>query len=188
MDIFHEFLNQISTRFTEYTYNILTHNCNNFTDAASQFLLGSGIPHDIISLPERVLATPMGKALLQPMFDQMQAQMTSYHGAHQIGTNMPGPGAQTAGQNWQTPFQNTVASQPYAPSASIPAPRFNGIIYDMTSSHLPVQSPTHPHEGLKFKAITYWKPSLFSNGKVSLVLPKLKTLFTESSGEVRYKL
>jgi hypothetical protein len=166
-DIFHEFLGQISARFTEFTYNILTHNCNNFTDTAAQFLLGSGIPADIISLPERVMASPMGRQLLQPMFDQMQGQMTRYHGAHQIGTSQV----------------NTSAVSPQLMNPSVPVPQFNGMSL-VPASHPSVPNPMHRHQGITFSAITYWRPSLFSTGKISLILPKLKELVTQSGGQV----
>lgn len=47
-----------------------------------------------------------------------------------------------------------------------------------------VSSPSHPHEGFTYKAITYWKPSLFSTGKVSLILPKLREHVTQCGGTV----
>lgn len=40
------------------------HNCNNFTDSFSNFLLGKGIPAHISSMPQAVLDSPMGRMLL----------------------------------------------------------------------------------------------------------------------------
>lgn len=50
-DIFMELLRDVAPRFTEATYNVLTNNCNNFTDECAQLLLGQGIPADITGLP-----------------------------------------------------------------------------------------------------------------------------------------
>ena len=43
-DAFEDWNRQIDPQFTAQTYDLLKHNCNNYTDAASQFLLGKGIP------------------------------------------------------------------------------------------------------------------------------------------------
>lgn len=70
---FKEFLNSNSHRFTASTYNLLTWNCNNFSDEVSKFLLGHGIPDYITSLPQEVLNSPIGH-MLRPMLDQMSAR------------------------------------------------------------------------------------------------------------------
>lgn len=53
------------------TYNVLTNNCNNFTDACADLLLGEGIPKDIVDLPKMFMETPLGKQF-GPMLTQMQ--------------------------------------------------------------------------------------------------------------------
>ena len=60
-EMFMELLRDIAPRFTEATYNVLKHNCNNFTDEVAQVLLGEGIPADIVNLPEEFLNTPLGQ-------------------------------------------------------------------------------------------------------------------------------
>ena len=65
---FESFLQRIAGRFRVCDYSLFHHNCNNFSDAASQFLVGHPIPEYITGLPARVLATPMGAAL-QPLMD-----------------------------------------------------------------------------------------------------------------------
>ena len=69
-DVFMEFLREISPRFTPHTYNLLSHNCNTFTNEASQFLTGSKIPSYIENLPEEFLQTPLG-SMLRPMIENM---------------------------------------------------------------------------------------------------------------------
>lgn len=70
-----------SPRFTQATYDLFRHNCNNFSDELCKFLIGKGIPErtypasnkpgvsltlasctdtDIINLPNEVLKTPLG--------------------------------------------------------------------------------------------------------------------------------
>ena len=42
--LFHDFLNDIADRFSPSKYNLLKHNCNNFSDECMQFLIGRPIP------------------------------------------------------------------------------------------------------------------------------------------------
>lgn len=52
-------------------YHVFEHNCNHFTNAAADFLLGDGIPSEIVNQPNEFLATPLG-AMLSPMMQGMQ--------------------------------------------------------------------------------------------------------------------
>jgi thiol-disulfide isomerase/thioredoxin len=70
-ELFLEFLQEISYKFTSDKYDLFENNCNNFTDACSEFLVGEKIPSYITGLPKEVLATPMGK-MIKPMVDNMQ--------------------------------------------------------------------------------------------------------------------
>lgn len=47
-------------------YDLLKNNCNDFTQAASQFLLGKDIPEDVRKMIPDLMATPLG-ALLGPV-------------------------------------------------------------------------------------------------------------------------
>jgi len=72
---FHAYLDSISSRFTQSTYDVFRNNCNHFSDTAVRFLLnGTGIPAEIVNLPDRILATPMGQ-MLAPTWSSMQQQM-----------------------------------------------------------------------------------------------------------------
>ncbi|RLN54867.1 hypothetical protein BBJ29_002466 [Phytophthora kernoviae] len=71
---FEQFLWNNSARFTGATYDLLRHNCNNFTNEVAKFLVDSGIPQYILDLPDEALNTPLG-AMLQPMLENMQNQM-----------------------------------------------------------------------------------------------------------------
>ncbi|KEG08367.1 endo-beta-N-acetylglucosaminidase [Trypanosoma grayi] len=56
--------------FGPYDYNLLTRNCNHFTQEAAQFLLGRDIPDDIRNMIPMVLDTPLGR-MLRPMLESM---------------------------------------------------------------------------------------------------------------------
>lgn len=73
------FLRSINHRFTQDTYDLLTHNCNNFSDEVSHFLLGKGIPTHIVDLPRIVFSTP-GGAMLRPMIEGMQRNIRMQQG------------------------------------------------------------------------------------------------------------
>ena len=67
--MFVDFLKEIQTQFSEATYNVITHNCNHFTNKCSDFLLGSDIPHSILNQGRELIATPVGK-MIEPMLHQ----------------------------------------------------------------------------------------------------------------------
>lgn len=81
-EVFEDYLQEISPRYTEQTYSLLRHNCNNFSDEISQFLLGVSIPEFILKLPEEVMNSPMG-ALIMPMIQQFET-ILRYGGVPQV--------------------------------------------------------------------------------------------------------
>lgn len=70
------FLHSINHQFNAATYNLLTNNCNNFSDACVNFLVNHSIPSYIVDLPNIVFNTPMG-AMLRPMIENMQNQINA---------------------------------------------------------------------------------------------------------------
>lgn len=112
---FHDYLRQISNRFTPETYSLLKHNCNNFTSECSQFLVGKDIPKWITGLPEEALNSPMGQPIRQMIEQQEQAmrqgmsQIVPWQENSNEYLNLPpiGGGRSTysnsSGQNDQTP-------------------------------------------------------------------------------------
>jgi hypothetical protein len=88
---FHDFLRAESHKFTPETYDLLAHNCNNFSSHCAKFLLnGNDIPAHITGLPGEVLATPLG-AMLRPLLDGMQSRMrTSFNHAGSAGAGAGG--------------------------------------------------------------------------------------------------
>ncbi|KAF8094632.1 hypothetical protein N665_0358s0014 [Sinapis alba] len=73
-DVFEMYLEEISPRYTAESYNLLTHNCNNFSNEVSQFLVGKGIPDYILQLPSEVMNSPMG-GLLMPMIQNLETTL-----------------------------------------------------------------------------------------------------------------
>ena len=70
-EMFMELLKDIAPRFTEATYNVMTNNCNNFTDECAMLLIGEGIPKDITGLPQEFMRTPLGQQMM-PLMNSMQ--------------------------------------------------------------------------------------------------------------------
>ena len=54
-ELFMEFLREVRHEWSMETYHVFEHNCNHFTNAAADFLLGEGIPSDIIDQPKEFL-------------------------------------------------------------------------------------------------------------------------------------
>jgi desumoylating isopeptidase 1 len=61
--VFEQHLNSLRPRYTQETYDLINHNCNNFADEISKYLLGGvGIPTHIVDLPRIVFSTPGGES------------------------------------------------------------------------------------------------------------------------------
>ncbi|XP_060522161.1 uncharacterized protein LOC132699459 isoform X2 [Cylas formicarius] len=62
--IFLDYLTGLSqTSYSPSSYNLLHHNCNNFSEDIAQFLCGSSIPKDILDLPNEVLNLTLAAAI-----------------------------------------------------------------------------------------------------------------------------
>ncbi|EQC30775.1 hypothetical protein SDRG_11536 [Saprolegnia diclina VS20] len=92
---FTSFLQEIQSRFTAATYNLLSNNCNNFSNEVANFLVGSNIPQHILDLPQQVLSTPMG-AMFRPMFEDMQGRMAESIQSHHNPSPIAAPVSRTA--------------------------------------------------------------------------------------------
>ncbi|CAL4933631.1 unnamed protein product [Urochloa decumbens] len=73
-EVFEDFLREIGPRYTPATYNLLSHNCNNFSNEAAQFLASSAVPSYILQLPNEVMNSPMG-ALIMPMIQGLETSL-----------------------------------------------------------------------------------------------------------------
>ncbi|KAL7795433.1 DUF862 domain-containing protein [Trichoderma ceciliae] len=73
MDVIGDYLESIRSIFTIEAYDLFRHNCNNFTDAFSNFLLGKGIPSHISQMPQAVLDSPFGRMLMPQLTQGINA-------------------------------------------------------------------------------------------------------------------
>ncbi|CAB1119021.1 unnamed protein product [Ectocarpus sp. CCAP 1310/34] len=109
-ELFEDFNREVQPRFTAQTYDLMKHNCNTYSNEASQFLLGKGIPEYIVNLPQEVLNSPMG-GMLRPLVEQMTTQMNGadpYSALHHLQQQQQLAGAGSgagaaASQPTQTP-------------------------------------------------------------------------------------
>ena len=58
-----DYLRSASPRFTVTTYDVFSHNCNNFSDEVARFLTGQAVPERILNMANEALSTPRGQAL-----------------------------------------------------------------------------------------------------------------------------
>ena len=63
-DLFEDFNREINPRFTAQTYDLMKHNCNNYTDESAKFLLGKGIPSCKLQISLLPVYTPQMLLLL----------------------------------------------------------------------------------------------------------------------------
>ena len=77
--------------YQDQSYDLFLHNCNNFTNDFSMFLIGKGIPGHITSLPQTVLNTPFGQ-MLKPQLDNAMRGITQAPVPH---NNVPRAAAQS---------------------------------------------------------------------------------------------
>ena len=115
-EVFLDYLNEIAPKFSPARYDLFKNNCNNFCDECSHFLVGNGIPKHIVDLPTEVLATPMGRSLLQMMGGQNGMNimdpraMEGEHNPQQMHLDYGSQPQQSAPS--QPPRPNAVASGP----------------------------------------------------------------------------
>uniref|UniRef100_A0A1B6II04 PPPDE domain-containing protein n=1 Tax=Homalodisca liturata TaxID=320908 RepID=A0A1B6II04_9HEMI len=62
--VFQDYIRGLGTStFRGSEYHLLKHNCNSFSNEVSNFLVGVGIPSDILQLPEIIQTTPIGATI-----------------------------------------------------------------------------------------------------------------------------
>ncbi|GLC39737.1 hypothetical protein PLESTM_000934700 [Pleodorina starrii] len=87
-DVREEMLADLSTRFMPQDYNLITKNCNHFSNAWSELLTGNPIPDEYVSQAQQILQSPLGQMLL-PMMEQMEQR---YGNVTATGFQAPSPG------------------------------------------------------------------------------------------------
>jgi len=94
MDVISEYLESLREIFTPQAYDLFRHNCNNFSNDFSTFLVGKGIPEHITNMPQAVLDSPFGR-MMQPQLAQMVEQRKAQQGGL-LGIQSNGGPSQTA--------------------------------------------------------------------------------------------
>lgn len=69
----------MASQFSFETYDLMTNNCNTFSNAAAEFLVGRGIPSHIVNLPNEVLSSPLAP-MLTPLLSQMSGARVASSG------------------------------------------------------------------------------------------------------------
>ncbi|KAG4439831.1 hypothetical protein IFR05_004680 [Cadophora sp. M221] len=100
MDVIMEYLDSLREIYTEEAYDLWSHNCNNFSNDFSTFLIGHGIPEHIANLPQTVLNTPLGR-VMQPQINEMVRRRQNKNGGL-LGIKDQADVPQTQGQRAST--------------------------------------------------------------------------------------
>jgi hypothetical protein len=67
---FEDFLrSELCSKYTPEAYDVMSINCNHFSNEAIRFLTGASIPDEVINLPELVMKTPTAR-LLRPVLNK----------------------------------------------------------------------------------------------------------------------
>eukprot|EP00924_Labyrinthula_sp_SR-Ha-C_P004718 snap_masked-scaffold_1-processed-gene-9.35-mRNA-1 protein AED:0.29 eAED:0.29 QI:0/-1/0/1/-1/1/1/0/417 len=72
----------IKYKYTAEAYDLFNNNCNNFSQDVVQFLTdgAQSIPYYVLSLPEQVLSTPIGRTVIAPMYRNFQQNVMNQGG------------------------------------------------------------------------------------------------------------
>ncbi|KAJ5812763.1 hypothetical protein N7447_009786 [Penicillium robsamsonii] len=105
-DVIEEYLGSLATIYTPESYDLFLHNCNNFTQDLSMFLVGKSIPDHIINLPRTFLETPFGQ-MMKPQIESALKGVTQGTG---IGP-APGPSVQPTTARTVPPAPQPVTHQ-----------------------------------------------------------------------------
>lgn len=89
-DLWQQFLQDCAEEYGVGKYHLLEHNCNTFSDAALQFLLGQHVPPEVASLPSDFLNTPLGM-MLRTQIDAMYAPRPGAISAVRTEAKVNGP-------------------------------------------------------------------------------------------------
>ncbi|KAF4694314.1 hypothetical protein FOZ60_008472 [Perkinsus olseni] len=62
-ELYNILVERLSLEYTPDSYDVITNNCNNFTNDVSMFLLQRGIPQEILSMPHRLMNSGLARIL-----------------------------------------------------------------------------------------------------------------------------
>ncbi|CAM8982948.1 unnamed protein product [Rhodiola kirilowii] len=132
-DVFEQYLQEISPRFTAENYSLLSHNCNNFSNEVAQFLVGTGIPDYILQLPNEVLSSPMG-AMILPMIQNLESTLRA-GAVPQVPQFRPATVTQSSMPSTSISLNRTSASVPITSSKSVSPSANNGVTIEQSATN-----------------------------------------------------
>lgn len=136
LEVIEEYLQSLESIYTPESYDLFVHNCNNFSQDLSMFLVGKSIPDEIRSLPETFLRTPMGQ-MLRGQIDQSMRTMTQAPDAV-AGANARRPSTNgTSVPSAQKPMANGTSVSPFSKPNFVngqPPKSQPGQVHNITSS------------------------------------------------------
>ncbi|KAK4998759.1 hypothetical protein LTR66_002059 [Elasticomyces elasticus] len=145
-DVISEYLESLRQIYTPESYDLFTHNCNNFTNELAMFLVGKGIPEHITNLPQTVLNTPFGQ-MLRPQIDASMRRMTqapvppqnipSVHNRRSNGANGTNPSHVVNG--------NGAVTLPISPVSAFSESSLSSTEAAHGLVHYEKAFPSHPH-------------------------------------------
>ncbi|KAN0062595.1 hypothetical protein ACQY0O_005127 [Thecaphora frezii] len=123
-------LADLKHRFQPQDYNLLTWNCNNFTQEVAQILTGADIPDHIRSLPNDFLSTPFGQ-MMKPQIEAMfrGPGAPSASSASDVVASVGAPGSAPSAAS---SLLGQLASRAYAGNGPISSP--NGAVASASAS------------------------------------------------------
>ena len=109
VDVIQEYIESLAAIYTAESYDLFLHNCNNFSQDLSMFLVGKDIPEHIRRLPQKFLETPMGQ-MMRGQIDQSMRSMTQAPDAEVGAAPRPIPQRNGAGTGKPLQVNGTVTS------------------------------------------------------------------------------
>ena len=113
------FLLANQSRFTAATYNLLSWNCNHFSNEVVKFLTdgAASVPDRIVNVAQEALSAPQGAAL-RKMLEGMQNQMAAGHAGNQLNPLGHVP-------SFNAPGASGAVAAPASPSAAAAGEQLN---------------------------------------------------------------
>ncbi|KAI8931870.1 hypothetical protein NX059_010774 [Plenodomus lindquistii] len=121
LEVILEYLESLKEIYTPESYDLFAHNCNNFSNDFSMFLVGKGIPDHITSLPQTVLNTPFGQ-MLKPQIEAAMRPVTQAPAPHPVQ-----PRAAASSSNTQTKSTPAATTNGYGSALEMNTGRVNNV-------------------------------------------------------------
>ena len=164
-----------ANRFSVYTYNLLSHNCNNFAHEALLHGLGmgSGVPHWVLDVPHKVRRSPMG-SLIIPMLEGMQMQGGSIDPFGNRSDNITNQESNGNSLSQQTDIRSPITTQ-HNPWANISAP------LNLPNQDKELSSTSRQKSTKIIDAHSKYFLSIYDPNSVSMSIAKLQSLLETTS-------